>query len=526
MGIPSFFAQLVRTHGNCLRKIRNATAPDYMFLDANSIIYDCVHKLCKDYDQFPSDNEFVAALLQEVLKSILDYKDTIQPSQMFYVAFDGNPPAAKLYQQRSRRHKSALVAEVARSVDSNITPKWDTTQITPGTCFMEKLMSYLDNKLECTTDGCKIVLDPSSIAGEGEHKIFQFLRDNLETIGHQSSIVIYGLDADLIMLSLNHLHLYPNINLYRETPIFIAQIDSDLDPEELYAIDIHSLSLAIQYEMGSSVPNETLVKDYILLCFLLGNDFIPHTPSVCIRTNGLSVIFAAYSACLKRNKGFSLTSNNTIQWRNMRLLFTELKKEERDRIKEEIKSRRQIQKRTECNLGSFDPMKRLDMIPMYERCQEEYVDPSAYGWSERYYEELCGISNEKDVRKICIKYFEALEWTFAYYSSGCKDWGWTYDYHYAPLFEDLARFVSYFNMEYIPCVPPKPITTLAQLCIVLPKNSRHFLPEKGRKIMEEHYGHITANPKLVWAFCRYLWEAQVNFDSINVQELEALLSTG
>ena len=524
MGIPSFFAQLVRSHSNCLRKIRDATSPDYMFLDANSIIYDCVHKLCKNRDPTERDDDFVAVLLPEILKSITAYKNTIQPSQMFYVAFDGNPPAAKLYQQRSRRHKSALVAEVTKSINHKSIPNWDTTQVTPGTSFMEKLMSYLGNRLESDVEGCKVVLDPSSVAGEGEHKIFQFLRDNRETIDSQSSVVIYGLDADLIMLSLNHLNLYPNISLYRETPVFISQIDSDLDPEELYAVDISALSMAIQCEMGGGISNDNIVKDYILICFLLGNDFIPHTPSVCIRTNGLSVILSTYSSCRKQNKNFFLTNKETIQWRNMRILFTELKSGERDRIKEEIKSRRQIQKRTQHNLSSFEPMKRLDMIPIYERYQEEYVDPSTHGWTERYYEELCGVSGDNDVRKICIRYFEALEWTFSYYSTGCKDWAWTYDYHYAPLFEDLARFVSYFNMEYVPRVPTKPISTLAQLCIVLPIKSRHYLPEKGRMVMDKYYRHITPNPKLVWAFCRYLWEAQVCFDPINIQELESRLS--
>ena len=47
MGIPSFFAQLVRKHGNCIKIINNNTIIDYLFLDANSIIYDCVHKLLK-----------------------------------------------------------------------------------------------------------------------------------------------------------------------------------------------------------------------------------------------------------------------------------------------------------------------------------------------------------------------------------------------------------------------------------------------------------------------------------------------
>ena len=62
--------------------------------------------------------------------------------------------------------------------------------------------------------------------GEGEHKIFQYIRDNQEK--HSKETVVYGLDADLIMLSINHLRFCPNIYLYRETPHFIRSLNKNL----------------------------------------------------------------------------------------------------------------------------------------------------------------------------------------------------------------------------------------------------------------------------------------------------------
>ena len=49
------------------------------------------------------------------------------------------------------------------------------------------------------------------------------------------------MDADLIMLSLNHLKYSKQIYLYRETPHFIKSLDNSLDPEQTYLINILDL---------------------------------------------------------------------------------------------------------------------------------------------------------------------------------------------------------------------------------------------------------------------------------------------
>ena len=61
--------------------------------------------------------------------------------------------------------------------------------------------------------------------GEGEHKIYEYIRTNSE-YHKDSTTVIYGLDADLIMLTLNHLKYCNNMFLFRETPHFISHIDN------------------------------------------------------------------------------------------------------------------------------------------------------------------------------------------------------------------------------------------------------------------------------------------------------------
>ena len=94
--------------------------------------------------------------------------------------------------------------------------------------------------------GCNLILSLSDSPGEGEHKIYEYIRNNDHS---NDATLIYGMDADLFMLSLNHLKYCKNIYLYRETPHFIKSINIDLDPEEKYLISIDELAKQIYNEL-------------------------------------------------------------------------------------------------------------------------------------------------------------------------------------------------------------------------------------------------------------------------------------
>ena len=104
------------------------------------------------------------------------------------------------------------------------------------------------------------MVSSSKVPGEGEHKIFEHIRS--QQAEHRDVVtVIYGLDADLIMLTLNHMHVSQKLLLFRETPHFIRHLDKDLDPETLYCLDIPELAYAIQNELvGNSVMCERLSR--------------------------------------------------------------------------------------------------------------------------------------------------------------------------------------------------------------------------------------------------------------------------
>ena len=76
------------------------------------------------------------------------------------------------------------------------------------------------------------------------------MRSNIDIYKDQATI-IYGLDADLIMLTINHLPIAKNLYLFRETPHFIRSIDKSLDPNSLYMLKIPHLAEAIIYKLNN-----------------------------------------------------------------------------------------------------------------------------------------------------------------------------------------------------------------------------------------------------------------------------------
>jgi 5'-3' exonuclease len=99
-------------------------------------------------------------------------------------------------------------------------------------------------------------LSTSKEAGEGEHKLCAWIRDHPELHADQKTLV-YGLDSDLIILSLHHLQ-YGEIRLLREAPAFMLQ------DRELHVLDVPKLAESIRALIG-----ETKLSDYIGRRFVL-----------------------------------------------------------------------------------------------------------------------------------------------------------------------------------------------------------------------------------------------------------------
>jgi 5'-3' exonuclease len=525
MGIPSYFSYIVKNHANIIKKLSsNTILVNNLYLDCNSIIYDAVHNI--DFTKLVESD--VDTIIRAVCSKIDEYVNQLKPTDSIYIAFDGVAPVAKLEQQRSRRYKSLYQNNISRSIyKTTSADPWNTTAITPGTLFMKKLnekIRYTYSKPE-KYNVSEILISCSDACGEGEHKLFEHIRNYPAKHG-EANTIIYGLDADLIMLSINHLPISKNIYLFRETPQFIKSINAELEPNESYVMDIPELARIITLDMnnGEELTTEqqkNRIYDYIFLCFFLGNDFMPHFPSVNIRTGGVDKMLNAYKATIGGTND-NLTDGKKIYWRNVRKLVQFLADNEEEFFKNEAKLRDRKEKIPMANITPEDKFKQFDSIPLYERSLEKYINPYKHNWQARYYKTLFNVDIDETRRKqICTNYLEGLEWTMKYYTIGCPNWRWCYNHSYPPLFCDLIHYIPYFDTEFIENDTPKPVSELVQLCYVLPKQSLQLLPDKlYGNLMKYHSSWYNTDCSFVWAYCRYFWESHVNLPHIDINELE------
>lgn len=329
MGVPKFFRWLSERYPGLLTtaKEHQLQEIDNFYLDMNGIIHNCTH---------PCDGDVHFRIREEdMFEDIFNYVNTlfsiIKPKEYFFMAVDGVAPRAKMNQQRGRRFRSAKEAmdrEEAALKKGDILPteqRFDSNCITPGTEFMVRLHNafkkYIQMKL--TTDPewqrVKIILSGHETPGEGEHKIMDFIRYQRSQPGYNpdTSHCLYGLDTDLIMLGLS-LH-EPNFMLLREEVKFNKRSEATkgksqrVDPSKISFNVLHLglLRDCIEKDFLPLKPNlpfkfdlEAIIDDWILICFLIGNDFIPHIPHFHIHKNALPKIFEIYQDTLTKLDGY------------------------------------------------------------------------------------------------------------------------------------------------------------------------------------------------------------------------------
>ena len=486
MGIPYFFK-------SCIDEYDNIYIPSNLFdLNINNLFLDlnCAIHPCAANE---SDEDII---IQKIIDKIDELVKLTNLNNLLYIAIDGPAPKAKMIQQKQRRF-------------NNDKKLWDTNAISPGTKFMDKL----NLKLKEIKYNFKIIISDSNEPGEGEHKIMQYLNNN----NNNNINIIYGLDADLIMLSLIQKN---NIYLLRERTEFnIEKINDDYIYFNINKLKDHiynHINLSSNYDL----KKDTVINDYIFLCFLLGNDFIHPIPSLNIRYNGIHILLNYYIELQNNFFGkfyiIDLKSNNLIN--NLQLLFQKLSQNENKDIFNILKKRKKE------NLN-----KKIDNL-ILDRSDENYIFNDIDLWELKYYNYFINNSKiiypntkdnlELDISKISYNYLESLCWTANYYFKEKIDWRWYYQYNYSPSSKDIYKLLLKNNN--IKLKKNNPYQTIHQLIQILPQKSFHLLPNNIiNKLKDYDYMYpIKINKNYILK--KYEWEGHGYIPLFTDQELISL----
>ncbi|KAM6906357.1 5'-3' exoribonuclease 2 isoform 3-T3 [Lycodopsis pacificus] len=562
---------------------------DNLYLDMNGIIHPCTHP----EDKAAPKNE------DEMMVAIFEYIDRlfniVRPRRVLYMAIDGVAPRAKMNQQRSRRFRASkegveLLEEKDRIREEvigrggylppdEVKERFDSNCITPGTEFMDNLAQclryYVADRLS-NDPGWKnitVLLSDASVPGEGEHKIMDYIRRQRAQPNHDTNThhCLCGADADLIMLGLaTH---EPNFTIIREEfkpnkprPCALCgqtgheikdcqgtprekqgQHDEFADSmpvseQEFIFIRLCVLREYLARELTmASLPFpfdfERSIDDWVFMCFFVGNDFLPHLPSLEIREGAIDRLVNIYKDVVHKTGGY-LTENGYVELERVELIMQAVgvaednifkkRKEDDEGFKRRMKDKRKRMKveqrgpahltsgqfapqalgrrdrpeavqnarhqasdmRMQHNKSSAGPSGGADNRGVKRKAEDSDSEPEPEdvvrlwedGWKQRYYKTKfdVDVSDEDFRKKVVRSYVEGLCWVLRYYYQGCASWQWYFPFHYAPFasdFKDIKGMFTDFDKD------TKPFKPLEQLMGVFPAASGNFLPATWRSLM-------------------------------------------
>lgn len=487
MGVPYYFYKIYTAFNNITIPIESIPKNvEYLFFDYNSLIHPCAQVAIKTFSENGGKNNVESEIIKQTINYTRYIISLVKPRNI-YIMIDGVAPMGKLHQQKERRYKSNFL---------NPNNLWDSNNITPGTPFMSNLTESLSREFP------DVIISDSNEPGEGEHKMIRIISN----LVNPESIMIYGLDGDLLMLSL--------LSKWSESIILIRDNSfneklAEVDKTFMF-VDIKVLCECVYNESVNKIKSfgiskNEFIRDYIFLCFFLGNDFVEHIPSISIRDNGLAVVQKIYIKLLGKY-------NRSLTYPDIHGGFlTELVKEIgscEDYYFDKIFKMSKLK----------EPLPEQELTKSIHFMQDNYI----YGhrdFKSRYYL-FYNVYNSSNLSEICKKYIESIYWTWGYYNGHKHDnWSWSYKFPVAPFASTLYNFLRTFDFKQINFKKDNPITPLEQLLIVLPPGSLVNINESYKRVFRVNSKTLHSkfpNKLLIDLHNReWIWQSKVLFNDNN-----------
>ncbi|KAG5858799.1 flap endonuclease-like PIN domain-containing protein [Encephalitozoon hellem] len=551
MGVPSLFRWLQLSHREAIHNILENPSVDCLYLDFNAIIHTCIKPGLGSEEEIEKDlyktvGDFIDYILLKVrprkllyiaidgvapraklshqrarrYKSALGKKEGSAIKPTLQTDFAVQPPKEGKDEDGEFTGESSLydkftaedISESSSLAVDVEAEKFDLNCITPGTPFMERLhsilISYIQYKLSSDPGAShlRIIYSSYLVPGEGEQKIMSFIRSQ-ESAARNDVHMIYSPDGDLMFLGLS-LHRskvlimrdYFSPNRAQKKKVCTNCGRTGHSNEEcgvftnyhFVYVNISELRTRLIREFrrytAQRFSEERILNDWIFLCFLLGNDFVPSIPCLDIRFHSIETITEIMMKNFSETKSY-ITCSSAIDYQVLKNFYTILaskedslyyrKSQSLDRFREELKD---------------VPNITYEKIPIHTKTGKI-----------QYYASKLNASTESEIRSVCYEYVKGLYWVYSYYILGSTGWDWYYPYHFAPLAADLSKL----SISEIRINPGLPLRPLEQLLAVLPPMSKSMVPKALQPIFNEYKDFYPEDVKTDMFDKVFLWQEVV-----------------
>ena len=229
---------------------------DRVYVDLNGFLHKAAYRSISDSQVLNDAHRTLRTLLQR-----------LRPRQELYVALDGAASTLKMKLQRARRLETN--ADWTKRGEVGIS----SSMFTPGTMFMGRVDTYLQERLASRIFNLKVTIDGASNQGEGELKVIQ---QAIQKQHGSSCIVSFDSDAIIHALCANVENLW----------VYNPQADILFSAQQAKAV--------LKNEYG--IPQE-LLRFFCLLSNFMGNDITSR-----LRHGSIKVLFSKLVHRLQANK--------------------------------------------------------------------------------------------------------------------------------------------------------------------------------------------------------------------------------
>jgi 5'-3' exoribonuclease 2 len=477
-----------------------------------------------------------AAWEADFAKAIADYMREIillaRPTVGVYVSCDGVVCAAKRRQQRLRRFKgpwiaaaeSAVKAQAGDTAAAASRSGWDQNALTPGTAFMAQLGTVLtrEGARIAAREGIQVVVSTTAEPGEGEHKLLRAMRALTPA---PRSCVIYGLDADLILLAmLLGTDTGAEVHLMREAQEFeVGGRGAEGAPAEWRCLSVRELTRVL-LPAGAGAAH---VRDFVCGMSLLGNDFLPRSLTKTVRDDGIPALIATLDHEVWTRGLHLVGRDGTVQRDALAAIVGAWAATEDTDL---LMAARDAARAATRPAGIADS-------PAETAVREWSAQPARWAAVTR----LLITEGRPDglARRLAIygawrpgsaaNYCAGVAWVWDYYSGRPVDQGWVFEEHLPPLWTDVVAWLRGTDSPVVLAPPiehPEPLPEWLHLLAVLPMDSlRRLLPVTKHTLALSHPWYWPSQWSLFDVGRTQMWECEAVIPLIPERLLRSVVAT-